>query len=81
MLDRRQSLKSVDATCIPPCEREMDQHFFRTFFTVNIWSNDDEKIPLQIDDPLQPDGVFQLKPTDFGWSDNSNADDVSYSFN
>lgn len=72
----KKSLKSFDAACIPPCERELYQHFLRTYYITKVWANADKKVPLEIDDDVFV--VRELNPTDCGWIQDDNG---FYEFN
>lgn len=55
--------KNIDSTMMPPCQRELFQHFLRSHYIATVWGNAEKKIPTE------------LKPDECGWKkDNSSYD-------
>ena len=52
----KKNLKNFDSSSLPPCETELRQHFERSRFISNVWSNAHLKFPTE------------LEPTECGWT-------------
>lgn len=64
----KKNLKKFDASCLPPCKRELYQHLLRTFFITKLWMNADKKQPLANTHSFDTRENSRMVPENFGWT-------------
>lgn len=74
----KRNLKNFDGSCLPPCRRELWQHFLRTYLITKMWMNSTEKELFIMDTSSEYEEKQYLLPTEYGWT--LNKDDNSYEF-
>ncbi|XP_066595439.1 uncharacterized protein [Prorops nasuta] len=62
----KKNLKNFDASSLPPCKSELQQHLLRCKYITNIWQNANKRNPCDLD------------PLEFGWIDAN--DSTRYEF-